>query len=113
MHKDVEFMNVFMPEDLKELYLTGRSRRYKNIRMNLVLYNGFLRAVEVMMAIDSVDKLRNYSFLHYEKLKHGYSGYSSVRLSNSYADRLIFTEKDNMIEIELIEIDSTHYGNRK
>lgn len=51
--------------------------------------------------------------LHYEQLRHEYAGYSSVRLSNSYVHRLIFKEINGGIQIELLEIDETHYGNKR
>lgn len=38
---------------------------------------------------------------------------SSVRLVNGMVERLLFRETDDGIEVELIEIDSTHYGNKK
>ena len=38
---------------------------------------------------------------------------SSVRLVNGLVERLLFSETDDGIEVELIEIDSTHYGNKK
>lgn len=66
-----------------------------------------------MQLVSSVDELKKFSFLHYEKLKYEYSGKSSVRLSNSYVHRLIFVENEDELKIELIEIDDSHYGNRK
>jgi len=32
---------------------------------------------------------------------------------NGLVERLLFSETDDGIEVELIEIDSTHYGNKK
>ena len=54
--------------------------------------------------------VENYSYLHYEKLK--YRDESSVRIVNGRVERLIFAERDNGIEVLLIEIDDTHYGNK-
>ena len=52
--------------------------------------------------------------LHYEKLRHQEDKpISSVRLVNGLVERLLFSETDDGIEVELIEIDSTHYGNKK
>ena len=65
-----------------------------------------------MISASSTAELEKFSFLHYEKLKHQLSGLSSVRLSNRYVHRLIFREIDDGVEIELIEIDDTHYGNK-
>ena len=42
-----------------------------------------------------------------------YSGLSSVRLDNRYVHRLVFEELDDSITLKLIEIDDTHYGNKK
>lgn len=70
-----------------------------------------VRAVGIMYGIKTTSGLSKYSFLHYEKLKK--DPRSSVRLVNGLVERLLFTETNNGIEVELIEIDSTHYGNRK
>ena len=42
-----------------------------------------------------------------------FSGLSSVRLDNRYVHRLLFEEKEDKITLKLIEIDDTHYGNKK
>lgn len=102
-----------MNEDLFELYSTGKNKKYKEISRNPDLMNGFVRAVEYMKVIDKAEQLANVSLLHYEKLKYQLSGLSSVRLSNRYVHRLLFKENEEGIEIELIEIDKTHYGNKK
>ena len=59
----------------------------------------------------TTQELRQYSFRHYEKLAH--DPRSSIRIVNGMVERLLFTETDDGIEVELIEIDSTHYGNKK
>ena len=48
-----------------------------------------------------------------EKLKYMKEPLSSVRLVNGMVERLLFTETEDGIEVELLEIDSTHYGNKK
>lgn len=106
-------MKVEADGDLKELMETGTNRRYKNIVRNKELIDGFHRAVDTMKAAENIEALKNISFLHYEKLKYELSGLSSVRLSNRYVHRLIFEEKDDLITLKLIEIDDTHYGNKK
>ena len=106
-------MNVlFEDEALEELYLTGKSsdKKYKKLSRDKKLVDGFIRAVGVMYGVDNVDELENYSYLHYEKLK--YRDESSVRIVNGRVERLIFAERDNGIEVLLIEIDDTHYGNK-
>ncbi len=66
-----------------------------------------------MYNVESASQLKAFSFLHYEKLKHQNNGaQSSIRLVNGMIERLIFRETPDGIEVELIEIDSTHYGNK-
>ncbi|MBQ5984637.1 MAG: hypothetical protein IJL56_06655 [Bacteroidales bacterium] len=105
-------MEVLMCEDLLELYTTGDNRRYKGIARNPELMKGFRRAVAVMKNAESLKELQQFSWLHYEKLKYGFSGLSSVRLSNRFVHRLLFKEQEDKLLIELIEINETHYGNK-
>lgn len=49
--------------------------------------------------------------MHYEKLAN--DPRSSIRIVNGMVERLLFTETEDGVEVELIEIDSTHYGNKK
>ena len=105
-------MKIKMNYELLELYSTGKSKRYKDIARNPVLYGGFVRAVDAMLSAQSIDELRNISVLHYERLRYNLSGYSSVRLANSYVHRLLFTESEDGVKVELIQIDNTHYGKK-
>ncbi len=89
-------------------------RKYKPLCKKKKLVEGYQRAVGIMFHVQTVDELRLFSFLHYERLKHQKDEQrSSVRLANGMVERLIFTERDGGIEVELIEIDNTHYGNKK
>ena len=108
-----EAMRVLMNRDLLDLYESGRSRAYKEVARNSELMEGFRRAVRMMTLVTSVAELRRFSYLHYEQLKYQWSGFSSVRLSNSYVHRLIFKETDNGLQVELIDINDTHYGNKR
>ena len=105
-------MNVLMTEDLYELYQSGKSKKYKEVERNRELMDGFLRAIRIMIQVGDVKELSCFSYLHYEQLKYEWSGYSSVRLSNRFVHRLIFMETPDGLEVELIEIDNTHYGNK-
>ena len=106
-------MKVLAEGDLKELLLTGKNRRYKNIANNKELFDGLKRAISYMIAAGNIEDIKAVSFLHYEKLRYSLSGYSSVRLSNRYIHRLIFIEEQDLITLKLITIDDTHYGNKK
>lgn len=106
---------IFKDEALSELYENGRTEdhKYKKMCRNKKLIAGYQRAVSIMYDVDSTEDLRPFSFLHYEKLKYLKEPLSSVRLVNGMVERLLFTETEDGIEIELVEIDSTHYGNKK
>ena len=106
-------MKIELEENLKDLIETGESKRYKDVARNSVLYAGLMRAYQIMESVSSVEELKLYSFLHYEQLLYGYSGLSSVRLDNRYVHRILFEERDDKITLKLIEIDETHYGNKK
>lgn len=104
---------TFKDEALSELYETGKTkdRKYKQLCKDKKLVQGYIRAVSIMYRAETTKELREYSFLHYEKLAH--DPRSSVRIVNGKVERLLFTESENGIEVELIEIDNTHYGNKK
>lgn len=106
---------IFKDEALSDLYESGRTEdhKYKKMCRNKKLIAGYQRAVSIMYDVDSTEDLRPFSFLHYEKLKYLKEPLSSVRLVNGMVERLLFTETEDGIEIELVEIDSTHYGNKK
>ena len=107
-------MNVIFTDNaLKELYEIGKTKdgRYKKLCRNKGFVEDYIAVVDLMCSVDKVDDLRMYSYLHYEKLK--YRPESSVRIDNSRVERLLFTEHEDGIEVKLIEIDSTHYGNKR
>ena len=97
---------IFKEEALSELYVTGKTndKKYKKLCKNKRLIDGYVRVVNTLYSVESTEELKVFSFLHYE---------SSVRLVNGLVERLLFSETDDGIEVELIEIDSTHYGNKK
>jgi plasmid maintenance system killer protein len=106
---------TFKYEGLLELYEYGKSsdKKYKPISKDKSLIEGFIRAVNIMRYADNTKSLYSYSFLHYEKLKNqGAENRGSVRIKNGDIRRLIFTETSDGIEVELIEIDDKHYGNK-
>ena len=51
-------MKVEMTEDLKDLYETGQSKRYKDVSRNGVLLAGFVRAVKIMEQVPSWVSIR-------------------------------------------------------
>ncbi len=106
-------MNViFLDKALEELYLDGntKDRKYKKLCKDKKLVIGYKRAVKALLETDCIKRLKEQSFLHYEKLTK--DSRSSIRILNGRIERLLFYEKKNGIEVELIEIDDTHYGKK-
>ena len=106
----IEFASSALLELLKQV--RQKTEGIRKFRGTKKLLQGYQRVVQVMQQVSNSDELNDFSFLHYERLKHKYSGQSSVRLLNGSVERLLFTESQDGIVVEIIEIDSTHYGNR-
>jgi len=95
------------------MYLDGGTSegKYKKLCRSKEFMDGYSRAVRLMHQVGSAGELAKFSFLHYEKLRG--LGTSSVRPVNGRVERLLFRELPDGVEVELIEIDMTHYGNKK
>lgn len=107
-------MNViFKDKDLEELILHGTSKKYKVLSKRAGFIDRLVGIYDIMTAAQDAKELYNYSWLHYEALKHEYTGYNSVRIKNGWVERLIVKETDGGITIEMIEINTNHYGNKK
>lgn len=107
-------MNVVFSDDaLKELYETGKTKdsRYKKLCRDRRFIEAYVDVVALFESIENVSGLKEFSYLHYEQLKH--RAESSVRIVNGRVERLLFTEHDDGVEVRLIELNSTHYGNKR
>lgn len=105
----------FEDSDLEEYVQEGRSKvkPYKDYAKDKNFTERLQTVVETMRSVDNASELSCFSFLKYEKLKHSYSGFSSVRIINNRVERLIFKETEKGLKITIIEINDTHYGNKK
>ena len=103
---------TFQDEDLQELITTGtNSGKYKKLARDKKFIERLANVYRIMSSVERTSDLEPYSYLHYEKLK--YVNMSSVRIMNNRVERLLFIENETGIEIILIEINETHYGNKK
>lgn len=105
----------FKEKALEELYFTGKTKdsKYKKLCKDQRLVRGYIKAVKILYDAPTISKLATISYLHYEKLKYQKTPRSSIRIVNGQIERLIFTENLNGVEIELLEINQTHYDNKK
>ena len=113
-NKFIFMIVIFEDKDLKELIETGSNRKYKDIARDKVLITKLIRTYNVFIHSLNIKEVATNSYLHYEKLKHTYTGLSFVRpFGNQRIERLLFIEDEDKITVKLLEIDKTHYGNKK
>lgn len=98
---------------LESLILYGKSedKQYRKLQYKKTFMRDLDKVMGILRIVPKVANLSSYKSLHYERLKYGLSGLSSVRIGFKSPYRLIFTELDNGIRISLIEI-SLHYGDK-
>lgn len=102
---------VFADDDLRELILDGVNLgKYKKIARDKKFVKKLINIYNLMCSIEHVSKLREFSFLHYEQLRH--ISMSSVRIYNNRVERLLFREAETGLEITLLELNNDHYGNK-
>lgn len=102
---------IFEDKDLEELIFTGKNNKYKKYSKDSRFMAALGRIFKLMQTSPTVDMLGMYSFLHYEKLKR--VGLSSVRVMIGKVERVLFRETEDGVVITIIELDDTHYGNKK
>lgn len=102
---------IFEDKDLEELVTTGHNNKYKKYARDAKFMQSLVRDYNTMSSVSSTAKLSQYSFLHYEKLKN--CDLSSVRVMNGRVERILFRETQEGLVITIIELDNTHYGNKK
>lgn len=103
----------FADNDLKELIEHGKSNKYKKISKDKSFCMALVSVYNRLVSVENTKELKQFSSLHYEKLKFDRSGQSSVRIQNGRVERLIFEEFDEGIRIVLLEINELHYGRKK
>ena len=103
----------FADEELEALILYHKSndKRYKKLKSNATFLKDLDGVMAILRAATNTSELEYFGRLHYEKLLHGLSGLSSVRIGFKSKYRLIFEEFDGGIRIKLIEINE-HYGDK-
>ena len=106
---------VFEDEALRELYEYGttKDRRYVRYSRDKRFVSKLIRQINSIRGAKTYKMLSQISPLHYERLQHDLSGFSSFRVGNEYVERVICKEHTDYIELTIIKLDDTHYGNKK
>ncbi len=103
---------LFIDEEIEDAVLYSNFHgKYKKFKSAGKLKKDLAKTFNMLRAANNTKYLEKITSLHYEKLKHDKSGLSSVRIGYKSKYRLIFTENELGITIELIEI-SEHYGDK-
>lgn len=102
---ETEELKIFIQTNKAETKELRKLQGRKAIRQNLS------KVYTILANAPNVESLRNIRSLHYEQLDRDREGQSSVRIGYSSPYRLIFTEHNNGIRINVIEI-SNHYGDK-
>jgi plasmid maintenance system killer protein len=102
----------YCDKDLEELIFTGNNSKYKKYSRDKRFMKGLAQVYTILQVVANAEGLRPYSYLHYEKLANNVN-LSSVRILNGRVERLLFKEINDGIEITIIELNTTHYGNKK
>lgn len=102
---------IFEDKDLEELVTTGHNNKYKKYAKDSKFMQALVRDYNTMSSVSTTVILSQYSFLHYEKLKN--CDLSSVRVMNGRVERILFRETQAGLVITIIELNNTHYGNKK
>ena len=110
---DSDMIIEYENEEIKDFILHGNasSRPYSKWKSNKQLRKDLDKVMGILTLSENCSMLNFFKALNYEHLKHNYEGKSSVRLGYKSKFRLIFTEFENGIRINILEI-SEHYGDK-
>ena len=102
---EVDFLN----KDLEELYTKGRSKKYKDVSLNIA--QKMVKAVEVLKTSSSIQEIWKFPAYKFEKLQ-GNDRYS-MRMNIVW--RLELTVKwidEKKVHVEIINLEdlTKHYG---
>ena len=102
---EVDFLN----KDSEELYTKGRSKKYKDVPLNIA--QKMVKAVEVLKTSSSIQDIRKFPAYKFEKLQ-GNDRYS-MRMNIVW--RLELTVKwidEKKVHVEIINLEdlTKHYG---
>ena len=102
---EIDFVN----KDLEELYAKGRSKKYKDVTLNIA--QKMVKAVEVLKSSSSIQEIWKFPAYKFEKLQ-GNDRYS-MRMNIVW--RLELTVKwidEKKVHVEIINLEdlTKHYG---
>lgn len=102
---EIDFVN----KDLEELYTKGRSKKYKEVPLNIV--QKMVRAVEVLKSASSIQEIWKFPAYKFEKLQSN----DRYSMGMNIVWRLELTVKwidEKKVHVEIINLEdlTKHYG---
>ena len=102
---EVDFLN----KDLEELYTKGRSKKYKDVPLNIA--QKMVKAVEVLKTSSSIQEIWKFPAYKFEKLQ----GNDRYSMGMNIVWRLELTVKwidETKVHVEIINLEdlTKHYG---
>ncbi len=104
---------VFEDKDLEELLDTGQNRKYKKYARDPIFMINLKLVYDILKTVDSTKELRQVGRLNYKHLEYEYKGQSSIRVMYKRVERILFAEYEDGIRINILQLDNTHYGNKR
>lgn len=105
----IEYADIAIEEVIT--YHKSDDKRYRKLKGNATFWRDLDKVMAIIRSAKNTSELAYYRSLHYEPLKYGRSGQSSVRIGYKSKYRLLFEEFDCGIRIKMIEINE-HYGDK-
>lgn len=102
---------TFAQKYLEELYDTGSTSDKKH-RFQPQIVKRYIRVINTMRSVDSIDDLKRYNSLNYEKLIGDKKGVESVRVNDQYRIEFQSTEIEGEMVVTVCNILelSNHYS---
>ncbi len=104
---------VFEDKDLEELWDTGDNRKYRKYAQDPMFMKNLKQVIHYLYTVEKASDLGKIGRLNYKHLEYEYKGQSSIRVMYKRVERILFAEYEDGIRINILQLDNTHYGNKK
>lgn len=81
---------------------------YKKLKSNKSFVDGLSKVLALLRAVEQLSELSHYGALHFEALKHQYSGMYSVRIAYKLPWRMILRDNGDSVSVCIVDINN-HY----
>lgn len=106
---------IFVNEELRRFVVEGTTTKkvYAKYLKDERFMSKLRFQIDLISVATSFSQLYDISPLHYEKLKYSRSGLTSFRIMKNRVERVICREENDTVSLLILQIDESHYGNKK